>query len=109
MHETPISKALQTEDTGEMDMAPTSARAVGLIPANYFLSHRSTWGELKKVALRMSRHFESDHQAIVAILCMGKKQKLKAYQRRRHILPIWLCKYGPRSETKTMFKELQAT
>ena len=75
---------------------------------DYFISCNATRKKVRNVALWMPRHFESDHWAIIVTLHAGRKKKLKAYRRRRHLFPIRLFRYGPRSETETIFEELQA-
>ena len=90
------------EGTGDIDMAPTDARAVSFIPARLFYQSQVHLGEVQKGWI------ELDHRAIIAVLHAGKKQVLKAYWRRCQRFPIQLCKYSPRLETETMFEELQA-
>lgn len=109
MNVTLILAALQTEGTGEMDMAPTVERAVGFISARLFSQSQIHPGEVQKgwIADAASIRIRPlGHQGCVA---RREEAVLKAYRRRCQRFPIWLCKYGLRSETEIMFKELQAS
>ena len=57
----------------------------------------------------MPRHHETDRRAVVARLRRGSKKKLIQYRRRRHRFPVKLPRYGPRSESETLFEELAKT
>ena len=52
---------------------------------------------------------ETDYLAVVARLWRGSEKKLKRYRRRRHRFRVKLPRYGPRSESETLFEELAET
>mmetsp|Transcript_7501 Transcript_7501/g.17019 ORF Transcript_7501/g.17019 Transcript_7501/m.17019 type:complete len:226 (-) Transcript_7501:948-1625(-) len=63
---------------------------------------------LENVGLRLPRHSNSDHRAIVAEFYAGHQKKMKVYRRKRQRFPIRLPKYGPRTEMEASFEELQS-
>ena len=75
---------------------------------DYFLGRRHNRGKFRNVSLRLPRHFDSDHRAIVAEFYSGPPKRLKAYRRRRQRFPIRLPRVGPRTELETAFEDLQS-
>ena len=73
-----------------------------------FLGWERSWKQFRKVILRMPRHHDTDHQAVVATIFGGKPHLIKRYRRQRQRYPILLPCYGPRTAQEMAFKELKS-
>ena len=63
---------------------------------------------VRGAGLRMPRHYDSDHRAIVVKLRAGGIKRLRGYRRKHGRFPIRLPRYGPRTEMEASFEELKA-
>ena len=65
---------------------------------DYFLAQENSRRCFRRVVLKMPRHHDSDHRAVIASIYGGPLRRIKAYRRRRSRFPIRLPFFGPRTQ-----------